>query len=433
MKKQLFTFIISVFTGITLNAQSWAILGSGVNAQVTEISSYGSDIYAGGYFSTAGGNSASHIAKWNGASWSPMGNGTNDIITAMIEFNGELYVSGDFTTAGGVPANHIAKWNGTSWSSVGTTGLDNAAYSFAIFNNQLYAGGLFTTADGITVNKVAKWTGTTWSALGTGFTGLDDLVQTFTVFNNELYAGGNFGGSPGVVKLSGTSWNSVGTGMTGSSSMFVYSLAVYNNKLYAGGEFFIGGSMSGTAFAILTGSTWLNAGSPEVGPVYALAVYKTELYLAGNIAGVIGSNIVNNIKKWDGSAFSFVPGVNDYITALYTTNNILYAGGYFTSAFGTPANHIAKFTNPVGIEEHAKQIDLKLYPNPFDTQTTIDFAEEQTSTSVRIYDVLGNTIKIIHFSSKQLIIKKEEMTSGIYFLQITDENKNTSTRKIIIQ
>ena len=36
-----------------------------------------------------------------------------------------LYAGGDFTTAGGVPANHIAKWNGSAWSALGS-GIDGA-------------------------------------------------------------------------------------------------------------------------------------------------------------------------------------------------------------------------------------------------------------------------------------------------------------------
>jgi hypothetical protein len=35
----------------------------------------GSDLYAGGEFTTAGGISAANIAKWNGSSWSALGSG----------------------------------------------------------------------------------------------------------------------------------------------------------------------------------------------------------------------------------------------------------------------------------------------------------------------------------------------------------------------
>ncbi len=35
----------------------------------------GSDVYAGGYFTTAGGSAATNIAKWNGSTWSALGSG----------------------------------------------------------------------------------------------------------------------------------------------------------------------------------------------------------------------------------------------------------------------------------------------------------------------------------------------------------------------
>ena len=35
----------------------------------------GSALYAGGYFTTAGGTSANYIAQWNGSSWSALGSG----------------------------------------------------------------------------------------------------------------------------------------------------------------------------------------------------------------------------------------------------------------------------------------------------------------------------------------------------------------------
>jgi len=56
----------------------------------------------------------------NGQTWSPVGTGTDNDVYSLTEYNTELYVGGNFSTAGGNAANYIAKWNGTSWSAVGT-------------------------------------------------------------------------------------------------------------------------------------------------------------------------------------------------------------------------------------------------------------------------------------------------------------------------
>ena len=39
-----------------------------------------------------------------------------------------LYAGGGFTTAGGVPANYIAKWDGSAWSALGS-GMDGDDYA----------------------------------------------------------------------------------------------------------------------------------------------------------------------------------------------------------------------------------------------------------------------------------------------------------------
>ncbi len=47
-------------------------------------------------------------------------------------------------------------------------------------------------------------------------------------------------------------------------------------------------------------------------------------------------------------------------------------------------------------------------------------------------DVVGKEIKTISFTGKLCVIEKGTMQSGIYFVQITDENKNVVNRKIVV-
>ncbi|MGP1345374.1 MAG: FG-GAP-like repeat-containing protein [Phycisphaerales bacterium] len=112
-----------------------------VNALAVFDDGGGQALYAGGDFSAAGwiGVPANKIAKWNGSIWSaltgPGGNGITDdretyaYISALTVFdNGAaaspgLYVGGRFTTAGGVTVNHIARWDGNTWHALtGRTG-----------------------------------------------------------------------------------------------------------------------------------------------------------------------------------------------------------------------------------------------------------------------------------------------------------------------
>jgi len=87
----------------------------------------GASLYAGGNFLTAGGVTSNSVAKWDGTRWSPLGGGMSgghpffgpyvfalasfDDVT-VPELNG-LYAGGWFSAAGGVPADNIVKWSCT--------------------------------------------------------------------------------------------------------------------------------------------------------------------------------------------------------------------------------------------------------------------------------------------------------------------------------
>ena len=90
----------------------------------------GTNLYAGGYFTTAGGVPANNIAKWDGSAWSALGSGMGGIrvyaVYALAVSGTNLYAGGNFTTAGGVPANYIAKWDGSAWSALGS-GMDGGS------------------------------------------------------------------------------------------------------------------------------------------------------------------------------------------------------------------------------------------------------------------------------------------------------------------
>jgi len=180
------------------DGNNWSALGSGVNSTVYALAASGSDLYAGGIFTTAAGFSGStitvnRIAKWDGSSWSSLGSGVDDIVNAVAVSGGDLYAGGWFKTAGGAPANYLAKWDGSNWSSLGS-GVDDIVEALAVSGGDLYVGGYFTRATNIggsavTVNRLAKWNGSYWSALDSG---MNRGVLVLAVSDVGLYAGGEF-------------------------------------------------------------------------------------------------------------------------------------------------------------------------------------------------------------------------------------------------
>ena len=87
----------------------------------------------------------------------------------------------------------------------------------------------------------------------------------------------------------------------------------------------------------------------------------------------------------------------------------------------------------VGINQLIADNSISIYPNPFTSQTTISFSTEQTNTSIKITDVIGKEIKTINFTGTKYILEKGIMKPGIYFVQITDANKNVVNRKVVVQ
>src|SRR5205085_10483935 len=120
---------------------------------------------------------ANHIARWDGTGWSVLGSGTDTSVLAVAVSGTDLYAGGYFNTAGGIAATNIAKWDGTSWSALGS-GMGGACpfkcphvTALAVSGSRLYAGGLFTTAGGVAATNIAKWDGSGWTALGAGING----------------------------------------------------------------------------------------------------------------------------------------------------------------------------------------------------------------------------------------------------------------------
>jgi hypothetical protein len=68
----------------------------------------GNDVYAGGAFTAAGGSAATNIAKWNVSSWTALGSGLGGSanpefaphVSALAVSGSDLYAGGFFTTAG---------------------------------------------------------------------------------------------------------------------------------------------------------------------------------------------------------------------------------------------------------------------------------------------------------------------------------------------
>jgi hypothetical protein len=159
------------------NGSSWSALSGGLSADAVHALTVfddggGAKLYAGGYFLVFGGDPHA-VAKWNGSSWSALGIFLTDccygavyaLSVADVGNGPALYAGGYFTNAGGVAAKSIAKLNGSSWSPLGSgmSGEYPTVEALTEFDDgdgsALYAGGWFTAAVDSGDNYLARWRG----------------------------------------------------------------------------------------------------------------------------------------------------------------------------------------------------------------------------------------------------------------------------------
>jgi hypothetical protein len=361
------------------DGSAWHALGSGLArsngtpSKGAALAIVGTDLYVGGAFDSAGGQSTAGIAHWDavGQKWSALGSGVSlsssaASVSALAVIGSQVFVGGRFDHAGTTPAANIAAWDGANWSALGggTSGIVNA---LATAGSTLYVGGTFVQADGVGVSNIAAWNGTTWSGLGSG---VNFSVQTLTSAAALVYAGGGrFGpggyAQPGLAQWDGSTWSDVGGGI-GTSHVIgrIAAVAVTHGQLYVAGRFDAAGGVPARFIAGWDGSAWhaLGAfrGDGIPSAVNALATYAGRLCVgaAWTVAYDVGY-----LACWDGAHWS-APGASPFYTpfgvlALATSGNTLYIGDYTQastccvhtwdgSAYGTPGGVLPFMDSDVG-------------------------------------------------------------------------------------
>lgn len=245
-----------------------------------------------------------------------------------------------------------------TWNRVGVPGLAKTADNpevrdFCVYNNELYVSGAFNTADGKPAYTYARWNGSTWDSLASK--PLSGGGNDLTIYNDEIIYGGSINeiiGVPNTHKIArwnGSAWGSLNTNTTNTAGFtaVIYAMAVYKGELYAGGNITKIGGININRMAKWNGSTWSNVGGGVTGgfitDVQAMAVYNDELYVGGDFT-YAGGKGANYIARWNGTSWDSVRGgFNYYATDMVvdSINNFLYVTGGFSTADGKVVKQMA--------------------------------------------------------------------------------------------
>ena len=86
-----------------------------------------------------------------------------------------------------------------------------------------------------------------------------------------------------------------------------------------------------------------------------------------------------------------------------------------------------------GISEIEKETNFTVFPNPFTSETTLKINDNVKNLSLTIYNAFGQEVKQEkNISAPTLILKRENLPSGVYFLRLTQDNKVIATKQLVI-
>jgi hypothetical protein len=274
----------------------------------------GSTLYVGGWFTSIGGAARTQIAALNmstgrATAWNPTANTSAPCesekcppdfgVLALAVSGSNVYAGGYFTSIGGRPRNHLAALNTTTGAA--TTWNPNLRgpnnyfdYSFvdalAVSGSTVYAGGRSTSIGGRPRNNLAALDAVTARATGSN-PDADGNVLALAASGATVYVGGSFRSIGGAARRNIAALDAT-TGRArrwkSNASGDVAALAVSGSRVYAGGEFSSSGGRSRHSLASLDATTGqATAWNPNItGSIQALAVSGSTVYAGGTFSSV---------------------------------------------------------------------------------------------------------------------------------------------------
>lgn len=395
----------------------WQPFGSGLNDLLIGMTAWDSDgtgplgdeIVAIGAFTTAGGTSALHIARWNGSGWNPLSSGIGStpfsVSTWDPDASGsmppEVVVGGSFTFAGGPGINRMARWNGSSWQSFGTGMPSGIVYALTNWDpdgtgpliSAPVAAGVIATAGTRQVSNVASWQGSDWRPLGNGINAsVTSLIKWDKdgpgPLNAEIVAGGGFTIASGktvnrIARFDGVEWHPLATGLSGG----VWDLTTWdpdgggplNDEILAVGDFLMAGPTTVNRVARFDGTQWHPFGAGIGAHLETVTVWDLDgpggapgqVIVGGSFSEASG-HPGNRVAIWDGSAWQrmsdgFISDVFSLATFSPTGNPAdtrVFAGGSFGVGGAPPFSLIAQWNGATwesmhqGVDSHVRAMTV---------------------------------------------------------------------------
>ena len=149
---------------------------------------------------------------------------------------------------------------------------------------------------------------------------------------------------------------------------------------------------------------------------------------------------VVNYSTWATSwLWDFGDGTTD-TTALdyhqYAVDDTFYVCLTVTNACGASTqcdsiNYVSPF--PISVSEISTHSLSSVFPNPFHASATLKMNSIAQNYELKIYNTFGEQVEQQKIISKSTIIKREHLTDGIYFYQITNDKEILTSGKLVLE
>ncbi|MDP1725205.1 MAG: T9SS type A sorting domain-containing protein [Bacteroidota bacterium] len=119
---------------------------------------------------------------------------------------------------------------------------------------------------------------------------------------------------------------------------------------------------------------------------------------------------------------SGVGGFNRKYTRIAATPVTLYYVYNSCKVSTVSVNDIASLTG-----------SMRMYPNPTSTYTVVEFNDNANTHQINIMDIAGRVVRsYANYKFNTLRIDKEELTPGLYFVNVSNDKNQTGTVKLLI-